>query len=108
MGRGAHLMASERRAWWESRWFLVTVVLLTTVPLLYPQIPPLVDLPGHIGRYRVELDLAHSPSLQRFYDYHWAPLGTLGVDVLVMLLGPVMGLEPAVKLIVMAIPPLTA
>ena len=94
--------------WWERRWFLALVVLATTVPLLYPQIPPLVDLPGHIGRYRVELDLAHSPSLQRFYDYHWAPLGTLGVDVLVMLFAPLISLEPAVKLIVLAIPPLTA
>lgn len=94
--------------WWERRWFLALVVLATTVPLLYPQVPPLVDLPGHIGRYRVELDLAHSPSLQRFYDYHWAPLGTLGVDVLVMLFAPLIGLEPAVKLIVLAIPPLTA
>jgi hypothetical protein len=94
--------------WWERRWFLVLVILATMIPLLYPQIPPLVDLPGHVGRYRVELDLAHSPLLQRYYDYHWAPLGTLGVDLLVMLLGPVMGLEPAVKLIVMAIPPLTA
>ena len=94
--------------WWERHWFLALVVLATTVPLLYPQIPPLVDLPGHIGRYRVELDLAHSPSLQRFYDYHWAPLGTLGVDVLVMFFAPLIGLEPAVKLIVLAIPPLTA
>ena len=100
--------SSAAPPWWEARWFLALVVLATTVPLLYPQIPPLVDLPGHIGRYRVELDLAHSPSLQRYYDYHWAPLGTLGVDVLVMLLAPLLGLEPAVKLIVLAIPPLTA
>ena len=94
--------------WWERRWFLTLVVLSTTVPLLHPQIAPLVDLPGHIGRYRVELDLARSASLQRFYDYHWAPLGTLGVDVLVMLFAPLLGLEPAVKLIIIAIPPLTA
>jgi len=100
--------ASGSSPWWERRWFLALVVLAMTVPLLYPQIPPLVDLPGHIGRYRVELDLAHSAPLQRFYDYHWAPLGTLGVDVLVMLFAPLMGLEPAVRLIIIAIPPLTA
>ena len=101
-------MPGAARPWWEARWFIVLVVLATMVPLLYPAVPPLVDLPGHIGRYRVELDLAHSASLQRFYDYHWAPLGTLGVDVLVMLFAPLIGLEPAVKLIVLAIPPLTA
>ena len=82
-------------------WFLVAVVAATMVPLLYPPIPPLVDLFGHMGRYRVELDLGHSPWLQQYYDYHWAAIGNLGVDILVLLLGPLVGLEPAVKLIVL-------
>ena len=51
--------------WWERRWFLALVVLSTAIPLLYPPVPPLVDLFGHMGRYRVELDLASSPYLQR-------------------------------------------
>ena len=99
---------SERRSWWESRPFLVLVVAATMIPLLYPPIPPLVDLFGHMGRYRVELDLHQSPWLQQYFDYHWAAIGNLGVDILVLLLGPLVGLEPAVKLIVIAIPPLTA
>src|SRR5690348_1907662 len=98
----------ETRPWWESRVVLAVVVLATMVPLLYPTVPPLVDLFGHMGRYRVELDLAHSPWLQRYYDYHWAAIGNLGVDLLVIPLGELLGLEPAVKLIVLAIPPLTA
>src|SRR6185503_17502163 len=98
----------EARPWWESRLCLVLVVLATMVPLLYPPIPPLVDLLGHMGRYRVELDLNYSPFLQQYYDYHWAAIGNLGVDLLVIPLGELLGLEPAVKLIVLAIPPLTA
>ena len=98
----------EARPWWESRLFLALVVLATMVPLLYPPIPPLVDLFGHMGRYRVELDLARSPFLQQYYDYHWALIGNLGVDILVLGLAPLFGLETAVKLIVLAIPPLTA
>ena len=78
------------------------------LPLIYPQIPPLVDLFGHMGRYRVELDLNHSPWLQQYYDYHWAAIGNLGVDLLIIPLGKLFGLEPAVKLIVLSIPPLTA
>lgn len=78
------------------------------VPLLYPPIPPLVDLFGHMGRYWVELDLNQSPWLQQYFNYHWAAIGNLGVDLLVLVLAPVMHLEPAVKLIVLAIPPLTA
>ena len=87
--------------WWEQRWFLALVTMLVAVPLLYPPIPPLVDLFGHMGRYRVELDLDHSPWLQRYYDYHWAAIGNLGVDLLVIPLGQLIGLEPAVKLIVL-------
>ena len=98
----------DARPWWESRLCLALVVLATMVPLLYPPIPPLVDLLGHMGRYKVELDLNHSPFLQQYYDYHWAAIGNLGVDLLVIPLGELLGLEPAVKLIVLAIPPLTA
>lgn len=98
----------EARPWWEAPWFLALIVAATTIPLLYPPIPPLVDLFGHMGRYRVELDIDQSPYLQQYFNYHWAAIGNLGVDLLVLLLGPIMGLEPAVKLIVLLIPPLTA
>jgi hypothetical protein len=94
--------------WWERRWFLALVVVATMVPLLYPPVPPLVDLLGHMGRYRVELDLDTSPFLQQYYNYHWAAIGNLGVDLLIIPLGTLFGLEPAVKLIVILIPPLTA
>ena len=101
-------VTEEARPWWEQRWFLALVVLATTVPLLYPPIPPLVDLLGHMGRYRVELDAGNSPFLNEYYSYHWAAIGNLGVDLLVVPLARLMGLEPAVKLIVLLIPPLTA
>ena len=100
-------VGAAARPWWESRVLICLVVFATLIPLLYPSIPPLVDLPGHMGRYRVELDVTHSSSLQLYYSYHWAAIGNLGVDLLVMALAPLMGLEPAVKLIVLMIPPLT-
>jgi hypothetical protein len=83
------------------------MILLAFVPLLYPPIPPLVDLPGHMGRYRVELDLANSVLLQRYYTFHWALIGNLGIDLLIIPIAQVFGLELGVKLIVMCIPPLT-
>ncbi|MES2136484.1 MAG: hypothetical protein V4502_05425 [Pseudomonadota bacterium] len=101
-------IAEQARPWWESPVVLALVVLATMIPLLYPPIPPLVDLFGHMGRYRVELDLNHSLWLHRYYDYHWAAIGNLGVDLVVIPLGKLLGLEPAVKLIVLTIPPLTA
>ena len=44
------------RPWWETRVCVLVVMLATMIPLIYPPIPPLVDLLGHMGRYRVELD----------------------------------------------------
>lgn len=99
---------SEPVPWWASRTCLFLALLATILPMLYPGIPPLVDMPGHIGRYRIELDLANSALLQRHYTYHWAPVGNLGVDLLVYPLGKLIGLEPAAKVIVMSIPLMTA
>ncbi len=77
-------LADTALPWWEQRGVMAALVLAAAIPLLYPPIPPLVDLFGHMGRYRVELDLAHSPWLQRYYEYHWEAIGNLGVDLLVM------------------------
>jgi hypothetical protein len=83
------------------------MILVAFVPLLYPPLPPLVDLLGHMGRYRVELDLANSPELRRYFGFQWQLIGNLGVDLLVVPLSKLLGLELAVRLIVMAIPPMT-
>lgn len=97
----------EKANWWESRWFLLLLILGSSAPLLWPETPPLVDVPGHLGRYRIQLDLGHSENLQRYFEFHWALVGNLGVDLLVQLLAPLIGLESAVKAIILMIPPLT-
>ena len=94
--------------WWSRPLYLALLVLAMAVPLIWPAVPPLADLPGHMGRYRVELDLARSPVLQQWFAIHWSWMGNLGVDLAVMALAPLIGLEPAVKLIVLLIPPLGA
>jgi hypothetical protein len=106
----AALAASPKgapRPWWEGRPFVGAMILLALVPFLYPGIPPIVDLGGHMGRYKVALDLENSPALQQYFAFRWLPIGNLGVDVLVVPLAKLIGLEPATKLIVMSIPPLT-
>ncbi|HWT12183.1 MAG TPA: hypothetical protein VN231_05480 [Allosphingosinicella sp.] len=97
----------EPRPFWEHPAMLAALVVASALPLFWPEVPPLLDLPGHMGRYRVQLDLATSPALQQYYGFQWALIGNLGVDLLVQLLAPLIGLEPAVKLIVLLIPPLT-
>ena len=93
--------------WWETRATVIMLMLLSAVPLVWPNVAPLVDLPGHIGRYRVQLELATSPALQEFYSFHWQLIGNLGVDLLVQAFAPIFGLEPTVKFIVLMIPVLT-
>ncbi|MDB5700187.1 MAG: hypothetical protein JWL66_386 [Sphingomonadales bacterium] len=92
--------------WWERRVTVVGLTLVALIPLLWPTIPPLVDLPGHMGRYRVQLD-GDGSALRHFYNFHWALIGNLGVDLLIVPLSKIFGLEFGVKLIVMAIPAIT-
>jgi len=93
--------------WWQTRWFVAAMALLAAVPLLWPTVPPLVDLAGHMGRYRVQLEYADQPWLAQWYHFEWQMIGNLGIDLLIEPLAPIFGLELAVKLIVIAIPVLT-
>ncbi|HEX9964258.1 MAG TPA: hypothetical protein VGB04_04665 [Allosphingosinicella sp.] len=99
--------ARQPRAWWEHRVTVLVAVLACALPLLWPDVPPLVDLPGHMGRYHVQMEIGGSAVLQSFYDFKWALIGNLGVDLLVVPLAALIGLEPAVKLITIAIPVMT-
>ena len=99
--------SADHPAWWQSRVAALVLILAAAIPLLLPATLPLVDLPGHMGRYRIELDVAHSPELQRYFSFHWTIIGNMGGDVLVYPLAKLFGLEFAVRLIVTAIPPLT-
>jgi hypothetical protein len=93
--------------WWQTRTFVACVALASIIPLLWPEVPPLVDLPGHMGRYRVQLAIGDNPWLSQWYDFRWQLIGNLGIDLLIVPLAPIFGLQLAVKLIVMAIPALT-
>lgn len=99
---------ATRADWWARPGVLAALVLASAIPLLWPSVPPLVDLPGHMGRYRVATGIDESADLARYFSYHWQLLGNLGVDLLVIPLEALFGLETAVKLIVLAIPPMTA
>ena len=81
--------------------------MIAVVPLLWPTIPPLVDLPGHMGRFRVQLDYADNATLRSFYSFQWNLIGNLGVDLLIIPLSKIFGLELGTKVIVMSIPAMT-
>ena len=72
------------------------------LPFLYPPIPPLVDRLGHMGRYRLQMDLATSPWLTNITPSS-GPIGKLGGDLLIIPMRKIFGRELGVKLIVLAI-----
>jgi hypothetical protein len=98
----------DRLQWWQTRSFVLAMAIAAAIPLVWPQIPPLVDLPGHMARYRVQLDRDQFPWLNDWYDFRWQLIGNLGFDLLIEPLAPILGLELAVKMIVFTIPPMTA
>ena len=89
--------------WWNRPSALAACILLALVPLVWPSIPPLVDVPGHMGRYAVQLDPA---PFRDWYEFRWKLIGNLGVDLLMEPIGRLFGVEIATKLIVMTIPAL--
>ncbi|MFM7028171.1 MAG: hypothetical protein ACKOXK_05795 [Chakrabartia sp.] len=102
-------MADPRQKdWWGHPALLLLVVFLAGMPLWHPLVPPLIDLPAHMGRYAVQVDAGHSPLLARWYAFDWHWIGNLGVDLLVQVLAPVFGVEAATKWTVVAIPMLGA
>ena len=101
-------MTESDRPWWSHPYYAAALVLLMAVPLLWPNMAPLSDLPVHMGRYRIQAGMAEAPVLAETFSIHWIPIGNLGVDGLVMLLGPLLGIEAATKFVVLAIPVLTA
>ncbi|MEI9926799.1 MAG: hypothetical protein WDN44_02675 [Sphingomonas sp.] len=70
------------------------LLLALLVPLLVVRIPPLIDLPGHLGRYAIQ---AAPPGdiLHRYYLFRWGISLNLGVDLLVEGLRHLVGLVRA-------------
>jgi hypothetical protein len=91
----------------DRRWTIALLALAAAMPLLWPQIPPLVDLTGHMGRYHIQVAIDEAPALARAFSFDWMLVGNLGVDLLIVPFAAIFGVELGTKLIVLAIPPLT-
>lgn len=85
-----------------NRWWPL-LILLSVVPLLYPSVPPLTDLPAHMSRFMVQMDGGRSADIARWYSFRWNLIPNLGTDLLAWLLEPRLGLEPTMKAIAILI-----
>lgn len=87
------------------RW-IAMLALAALVPFLFTDIPPLIDLPGHIGRFAVPAAPADSP-IHRYFEFRWLFSLNMGTDLLVEGLRHLVGLFPAVWLVTALIPAIT-
>ena len=93
--------------WWTSPLLWLVLALATTIPFFIVHIPPLTDLPNHMARYYVFLNIDDLPFLRDYYSVRWYFIGNLGVDIIVRMIGPVLGVELATRVAVGIIPALT-
>lgn len=103
MFRPAIPPAETPAGWWNSRWFLLLLVILAAAPLILPITPPLTDLPEHMGRYRIQLSDPSSPLRAHYFDFHWAFIANLGFDLAIVPMAALFGLELGTKLLVIGL-----
>jgi hypothetical protein len=80
---------------WQSTLIWIIIFIGTTIPFWMTNMPPLLDLPGHMARYHIAQEWASSPDLQRYYSYKWMLSGNLGGDLIVYGLKDVLSVEQA-------------
>ena len=91
------------------RYWLIAALLalLAALPVLAVRYPQMADYPAHLARWHVMAQLDRSADLARFYTIRWGLVPNSGVDLLMLPLGQVLGLEAAGWLITALIAPLT-
>ena len=87
----------------QAGWAQVLLCIAAALPLMWPHMPLLTDLGGHLGRFAVQVDGGSSTALRQWYGFHWTVIPNLGTDLLMQVLAPHMGLEPALKFVVVTI-----
>lgn len=92
--------------WWGRTSTMLAFMVVSTIPLWFVSTPPLIDFLGHMARYHVALDIGNNPTLARAWGYEWSVIANLGVDLLIMPLARLVGLETAGWIIAALLPPL--
>ncbi len=101
--KGTVILSGQR-----GRWLLAALVIAIAMPFLPVSTPMLIDLPGHLQRYHVQAEIGRSAGLALYYDYAWRFLPNLGVDLLIIPIGALIGVEAGTRLILALITALGA
>jgi hypothetical protein len=79
---------------------LISVMVFTTLPILWFSHLPLVDYPNHLARLQIHKTLSTNIYLARFYEFHWQFTPYLGLDLLAQPLLPFLPVELTGRLVV--------
>jgi hypothetical protein len=93
--------------YWQSGWFWAVLALVSTIPFLLAPFPMMPDHFAHTARYHVMNHGAQSPFLPQYFQFEWAIIANLGVDLLMVPLGRLLPTEQAATLAAAMVPPLT-
>ncbi|NPD65202.1 hypothetical protein HN018_00900 [Lichenicola cladoniae] len=86
---------------------VLAISLLLTVPFFFCSIPPLTDLPGHMGSAAVAA-YADDPVFASRMSFEWHLIPNMGTDLVVAALRRVLGLVWSYRLVAASIPLLLA
>jgi hypothetical protein len=78
---------------------VLACLLSSILPLIVVAHYPLVDYPNHLGRFQIYQSLHTSPALQTFWQWNWAIIPNLALDLLVIPFTWFMPVEPATNLV---------
>lgn len=97
-------MFSQHKSWvqawragalpWLSLPGIAATVLLVCLPYMLVEVPPLIDVPGHMGAAAIEAANPGSP-LQKYFDWRWVFTLNIGGGVLMKVLGAQFGILAA-------------
>lgn len=91
----------------EALWLGLLLSFLAALPALLAWTPQMTDYPSHLAGYKIMLDHGRDPFLTRYFTFEWEWTGNLGVELLMVPLSPLFGVERAGRIIVALIPFLT-
>jgi hypothetical protein len=94
-------------AFWGRGWFWCLLALISVLPFIVAPLPMMPDYLSHMARYHVMNHGTESAYLPRYYQFQWALIGNLGIDLLMVPLGAIWPTETAARIAVASIPMLT-
>ena len=94
---------SSALGWIVTRRTSLICALLATLPFWFVTIPPLTDVPGHMGRAAIAAQ-QNGPAFAALMGFQWYPGPNLGADLIVEALRHIVSITPAYWLVAAAIP----